>query len=174
MTQLSQLVTIKDHFLGSLDSPATLLEYGDYQCLVCRLAFPIIKQLLKEMNGKICFVFRHFPLKTSHPLAFEGAKAAESAALQNRFWEMHNLLYAKQNELHPSIWPKLAEELHLDIEKFNTAFHSSLIEEKIQNEFMAGVRSGVNGTPCFYINGNRFDGDASYDNLKKVLSDQFL
>jgi protein-disulfide isomerase len=133
------------------------------------MTVPIIKQLRQELGERMCFVFRHFPLKTSHSHAFEAAKAAEASALQNKFWEMHNLIYAKQMELNPQIWQQLAEELNLDIERFKRDFQSPAIEEKIQNVFISGVRSGVNGTPCFYINGKRFDGDASYDSLKKAL-----
>jgi protein-disulfide isomerase len=170
MPQLTQAVNEKDHIQGSLNSPINLVEYGDYQCLVCKMALSIIKQLNKEFGNNMCFVFRHFPLRTSHPFAFEAAKAAEAAALQNKFWEMHELIYAKQFELNEQIWPQLAEELKLDVEKFKQDFHSSSIEEKVQNTFLAGVRSGVNGTPCFFINGTRFDGDASYDNLKQALA----
>lgn len=168
MPQLIQAVNEKDHFQGPLDAPSILVVYGDYQCLVCKMTLPIIKQLRKELNGKLCVVFRQFPLKTSHPHAFEAAKAAEAAGLQNKFWEMHDLLFARQSELNSEIWPKLAEELYLNIDQFNRDFHSPSIEEKLQNEFISGVRSGVNMTPCFYINQNRFDEDASYENLRNA------
>ena len=171
MPKLTQAINGKDHIQGSLHAAVSLVEYGDYQCLVCKMTLPIIKQLQKELGENMCFIFRHFPLKTSHPYAFDAAKAAEAAALQNQFWEMHTLLYANSNELNSNIWSKLAEELHLDVEKFNADFQSPAIEEKIGAIFMGGIRSGVNGTPCFYINGNRFDDDASYDNLKKNLLD---
>lgn len=171
MSQLTQPVNDKDHFQGFLNSPITWVEYGDYQCFVCKMALPIIKQLRKEFGDNLCFAFRHFPLKMSHPNAFEAAKAAEAAALQNKFWEMHELIYSKQYELNPQLWLQLAEELHLNIEKFQEDFQSPAIEEQVQSTFMAGVRSGVNGTPCFFINRNRFDGDASYDNLKKALAE---
>lgn len=170
MPQLTQTINEKDHFQGPLKSPINLVEYGDYQCPVCKMTLPIIKQLRKEFGDKMCFAFRHFPLKTSHPYAFEAAKAAEAAALQSKFWEMHELIYAKQSELNAEIWPQLTEELNLNVAKFNNDFQSPTIEEKVQNEFMAGVRSGVNGTPCFFINGSRFDSDASYDNLKQALA----
>lgn len=170
MPQLIQAVNENDHFQGKLNAPHNLVVYGDYQCLVCKMTLPIIKQLRKELSDKMCVVFRHFPLKTSHPNALEAAKAAEAAGLQNKFWEMHELLYAKQSELNPAIWPRLANDLHLDVEKFNLDFHSPGIEEKIQNEFISGVRSGVNETPCFYINGTRFDEDASYENLKNACA----
>jgi len=170
MSQLSEAISEKDHIQGSIDSPVILVEYGDYQCSVCKMTLPIIKQLQKEIGEKMCFTFRHFPLKALHPHAFEAAKAAEAAALQNKFWEMHQLLFAHQYDLSHQIYSKLATELNLDSEKFNNDFSSSAIEEKVQNQFMAGVRSGVNGIPCFYINGKRFDGDASYNRIKEILT----
>lgn len=169
MSYLILPVSEKDHLQGSLHSSVILVEYGDYQCFTCKMSAPIIKQLAKELKGNMCFAFRNFPLKNAHPHALEAAKAAEAAALQNKFWEMHQLLYAKQPQLDSQIWPQLAQELQLNIEKFNTDFHSSDIEQKIQDEFMSGVRSGVNGTPCFYINGKRYDEDPSYDTLLSVL-----
>ena len=170
MPRLIVPVNDQDHFLGSLSAPVILVEYGDYQCFACKMTVPIVKQLRHELGEKLCFVFRNFPLRTSRPYAWEAAKTAEAAALQNQFWEMHELLYAKQFQLNPQIWPELAEELKLDVEKFKKDFVSPDIEEKIQQQFSAGLRSGVNGTPCFYINGERYDGDPSYDTLKHALS----
>lgn len=169
MSHLIVPINEKDHILGSLNAPIILVEYGDYQCLACKMTVPIIKQLRRELGEKFCFVFRHFPLKTSRPYALEASKTAEAAALQNKFWEMHELLYSKQFQLNPQIWTQLAEELKLDIEQFKADFLSAMIDEKIQNEFSAGVRSGVNGTPCFYINGERYDGDPSFETLKQAL-----
>jgi protein-disulfide isomerase len=169
MSTPCESVTPNDQFQGSLNSHVILIEWGDYQCSVCKMTLPIIKQLQKEIGENLCYVFRHFPLKNPHPLAFDAAIAAEAAGLQNKFWQMHELLYARQLELNPKIWIKLAEELNLNIEKFKTDFESNDLKEKIQDEFMAGIHSGVNQIPCFYINGNRFDGDASFSNLKETL-----
>lgn len=169
MPHLIVPVNDKDHIQGSITSPVTLVEYGDYQCLVCKMTVPILKQLHQALKEKMRFVFRHFPLKQSHPYALMAAKSAEAASLQNKFWEMHDLLYSKQFQLNSEIWPQLAEELQLNIEKFKEDLESPSIEEKIQEEFMKGVRSGVNGTPCFYINDERYDGDSSYETLKQAL-----
>jgi protein-disulfide isomerase len=133
------------------------------------MSAPILKLLQKELGEKLRFVFRHFPLKETHPLALVAAQAAEAASLQNKFWEMHDLLYAKQFQLNPDIGMQLAEELKLDREKFRTDLQSSSITQKIEEDFKAGVRSGVNGTPCFYINDERFDGDTSYESFKQAL-----
>ena len=169
MPNLITPINTEDHILGSLNFPINLVEYGDYQCSICKMTLPIIKQLNKELNGKLCFAFRHFPLKNSHPYALEAAKAAEAASFQNKFWEMHELLYSKQIQLNSNIWLELAKELQLNLEKFKVDFQSVVIENKIQDEFSKGLRSGVNGTPCFYINGERCDGDVSYEALKNKL-----
>lgn len=169
MPHLTVPVNEKDHTQGLSTAPVTLVEYGDYQCFSCQMTVPIIKQLQKEFGEKLRFVFRHFPFKKSHPYALIAAQTAEAAGMQDKFWEMHELLYAKQSQFNPDIWPQLAAQLQLNPERFKTAFQSPDNIQKIDDDFSAGVRSGVNGTPCFYINGERYDGDASYDAFKKSL-----
>lgn len=169
MPRLIVHVSENDHIQGPSSAPITLVEYGDYQCYVCKVASPVVKQLQKELKGQLRFVFRHFPLKQSHPYAFMAAQAAEAAHRQNKFWEMHDLLYANQLQLSPNLWIQLAEQLQLDIEKFKKDFESSDIAQKIETEFSAGVRSGVNGIPCFFINGERYDGHPFYDSIKQAL-----
>lgn len=169
MANLVLPITEIDHIQGSLNAPVVLLEYGDYQCLNCKLAAPIISMLQKELGPKLCFCFRHFPLQQSHPLALMAAKTAEAASQQNKFWEMHNLLYANQSQLNEEIWLSLSETLQLNGEKFKMDFQSPETLKIIENDFNFGVRSGVNGTPCFYINGVRYDGDPSYETFKNAL-----
>jgi len=169
MPRLLIPVTEKDHRIGTFPALATLVEYGDYQCLTCRMAVPVMKQLLRELNGQLCVVFRHFPLKITHPYAKIAAEAAEAAAMQNKFWEMHELLYTKQFSMKPGLFHELAEELNLDLVQFDQDIASPAIAHKIEAEFDAAIRSGVNGTPCFYINEERYDGDPSYANLKLAL-----
>ncbi len=158
-----------DHMQGVLTAPITLVEYADYQCFPCKMTAPIIKQLQNELEGQMCFVFRHFPLKESHPYALMAAQTAEAAGRQNKFWEMHSLLYEKQMQMNPDLWPQLAEQAGLNMEKFKADFQDPNVLKKIQDDFTNGVRSGVNGTPCFYINGERYDGDPSYDSFKQSL-----
>lgn len=158
-----------DHRTGNLASPVSLVEYGDYQCLTCRMSVPVLKQLKKELGETLCFVFRHFPLKQSHPFAFNAAKAAEAAAMQGKFWEMHELLYHNQLLLNDELLLELAKQLNLNTEQFKADLNSPSLAQTIDAGFQAGVRSGVNGTPCFFINEERYDGDASYDNLKQAL-----
>jgi protein-disulfide isomerase len=169
MTRLIVPINEKDHCQGSVDAPVTLVEYGDYQCQTCRLAFSIVKQFINEMGGKLRFVFRHFPLKQTHPQAFEDAQAAEAAGRQNKFWEMHELLYGNPLRKDPKTVRELAEELGLNHELFEADMQSQSIVDKIQDDFMEGVRSGVNATPCFFINGERYDGDPSYHTFLEAL-----
>lgn len=169
MPHLIVPVNENDHIRGPSDAPVTLVEYGDYQCPICQLTVPIIEQLQKELEGQFRFVFRHFPLKYAHPLALIAAQAAEAAAQQNKFWQMHNLLYLNQLQLSEKMLNSLDTQLQLDGEKFKSALQSQPIYQHIEDDFMSGVRSGVNGTPCFFINGERYDGDRSYESLKEAL-----
>lgn len=162
-------VNEKDHFLGPLQAPTNLVEYGDYQCLTCKRAFSIMKQFQKELDPHLCFVFRHFPLKESHPQALLAATAAEAAGLQNQFWEMHDALYQLQAQLSPESILEIAQKLPLDLATFQKDWENPQLAEKIQGSFITGVRSGVNGTPCFFINGERYDGDLSLEPFKQTL-----
>ncbi|WP_068468744.1 DsbA family protein [Candidatus Protochlamydia phocaeensis] len=169
MPNLTVPVTENDHILGSIEAPLTLLEYGDYQCALCKLANPVLKQIKKEMGDQMRFVFRNFPLQTSHPDAFMAATAAEAAGMQQKFWEMHDYLYEHQKELSPENLIAFAEALKLNLEQFKEDLKSEFISKKLEEDFRGGVRSGVNGTPCFFINGERYDGGLSYDELLSTL-----
>jgi protein-disulfide isomerase len=164
-------VNENDHHQGLITAPITLVEYGDYQCSLCRLSFPVLKQFQRELGGELCLVFRHFPLKESHPQAYLAATAAEAASLQNQFWEMHEGLYAKSFVLNPDNLLTLAQQLHLNLEKFEADRQAEAVIKKIDEDFKTGARSGVNGTPCFFINGERYDGNLSYNAFKQALLD---
>jgi protein-disulfide isomerase len=151
----------RDHIQGPADAPATLVEYGDYECPYCGAAYPIIKQVQPRMGDRLRFVFRNFPIRTSHPHAEQAAEAAESAAAQGRFWEMHDVLYENQKNLRDQDLHAYAEQLGLDVELFDKELAEHAHADRVHEDFMSGVRSGVNGTPTFYINGVRFDD--SYD-----------
>jgi protein-disulfide isomerase len=170
MTRLLVPVTDKDHVQGSLTSPLTLVEYGDYQCPYCGMAYPVVKQVQKALGNQLCFVFRNFPLREAHPFAMLGAQAAEDASLQNKFWQMHDLLFENQASLGPDLIIELATDLKLDLKKFKNDMSSEKIIKRIEEDFMKGVRSGVNGTPCFFINGTRYEGEPSFEGLMKILS----
>ena len=170
MSNLRTPVDETDHQTGKSGATVTLVEYGDYQCSHCGTAYPIIKKLLKDYGSELLFVFRNFPLQQSHPAAMIAAQAAEAAALQDKFWEMHDLIYEHQDELDGDNLVYFAETLDLNIPKFTNDLNSQDVISKIENDFEGGVRSGVNGTPTFFINELRVDSyDESYESLAAAI-----
>jgi protein-disulfide isomerase len=168
MSHLTPAVSASDHHQGSLDSGLVLVEYGDFECPYCGEAYPQVKAVQKKLGAALCLVFRHFPLKSAHPHAERAAEFAEAAATVGRFWEMHNWLYEHQTSLDDQSLVKASRHLGLD---------QALIEATLEGQYAApvgqsfrgGVRSGVNGTPCFFINGTRHDGPWDADALLEAL-----
>ena len=169
---LTQPVSARDHAEGPADTPLTLVEYGDYQCPYCGAAYPVVKRLQKTLGMKLQFVFRNFPLTQAHPYALMAAEAAEAAALQGKFWEMHDLLFEQQTLLKPEIIPSWAERIGLDLEKFGNDIRQGVVEKRIKEDRQSGIRSGVNGTPTFFINGMRYDGSPDYGSLLAALESE--
>jgi len=158
-----------DHAIGPADAPATLVQYGDYQCPSCGRAYPIVKALQARFGQRLRFVFRNMPLTNAHPQAELAAEAAEAAALQGKFWHMHDLLYEHQAELGPEFVEKAAARLHLDLDAFNNAIESGQVRGRVQDDFMDGVHSGVKGTPTFFLNGTRFDDSWDEETLSAAI-----
>jgi protein-disulfide isomerase len=152
----------RDHIQGPADAPLTLLE--------CGAAYPIVKQVQSQMGNRLRFVFRNFPITTSHPHAEHAAEAAEAAASQGKFWEMHDLLYENQKRLEDADLHRYAEQLGLDVQRFAEDLANGAHIGRVREDFMSGVRSGVNGTPTFYVNGLRHDGDYQLESLVAVLT----
>ncbi len=165
-------VSKEDHMQGNPDAPIELLEYGDYQCPYCGRAYPIIKKLQIELGSKLKFVFRNFPLTTAHPQAMMAAMAGEAAALQGKFWPMHDLLFENQQQLDPKYLSLYAERIGLDVEQFETDFQKDAVSAKIDADFNSGNDSGVNGTPTFYVNGKKYTGDWGQDEFTAYLKHQ--
>jgi protein-disulfide isomerase len=161
----------RDHFQGPADAPVTLVEYGDYECPYCGAAYPIVKDVQAQMGERLRFVFRNFPITTSHPHAERAAEAAEAAAPQGRFWEMHDHLYEHQRHLEDTDLHRYAQELGLDVAKFDSELAENAYADRVREDFMSGVRSGVNGTPTFYINGHRHDDSYDLETLLAALED---
>jgi len=155
----------RDHIQGSADAPVTLVEYGDYECPYCGAAYPIVKEVQARMGDRLRFVFRNFPITTSHPHAEQAAEAAEAAAAQGSFWDMHDALYENQKRLGDEDLRAYAEELGLDVERFAGELGEHVHEARVHEDFLSGVRSGVNGTPTFYINGVRHDDSYELETL---------
>jgi protein-disulfide isomerase len=155
----------RDHIQGRAEAAVTLVEYGDYECPYCGAAYPILKDLQARAGELLRFVFRNFPITTSHPHAERAAEAAEAAGVQGRFWEMHDTLYENQSRLEDEHLHGYAEQLGLDVGVFARELAEGVHLPRIHEDFMSGVRSGVNGTPTFYVNGARHDGPYDLETL---------
>ena len=166
---LTQPVSARDHVAGSADAPLTLVEYGDYQCPYCGAAYPVVKRLQRVLGNKMRFVFRNLPLTQAHPYALIAAEAAEAAALQGKFWEMHDLIYEQQALLKPDIIPLWAEKIGLNLERLSDDIAQGIPEKRIREDRRSGIRSGVNGTPTFFVNGARYDGRPDYNSMLEAL-----
>jgi len=159
----------RDHIQGPADAAVTLVEYGDFECQYCGGAYPIIKEVEARMGDRLRFVFRNFPISTSHPHAEQAAEAAEAAAGQGRFWQMHDLLFENQRRLRDQDLRAYAEQAGLDLQQFDTELAEHVHAARVREDFMSGVRSGVNGTPTFFINGVRHDGSYEVEALLAAL-----
>jgi protein-disulfide isomerase len=159
----------KDHAQGPADAPVTLVEYGDYECPYCGNAYPVVKRLQRELGPKLRFVFRNFPLNTIHAHAGVAAQAAEAAAAQGKFWEMHDLLYEHQHDLADADLVNYALKLGLEVYRFESDLSGEVYARRVSEDFRGGVRSGVNGTPTFFINSARYDGPHEYESMKGAL-----
>jgi len=162
MTLLTPPVGPRDHVLGIADARVTLVEYGDFECPFCGRAYPELKRVLRQLGAKVRFVFRHFPLAEEHPNAQHAAEVAEAAGAQGKFWEMHDLLYQRQAALADEDLVAYARELGLDAERVRRELAAHLHTARVRDDFASGTKSGVTGTPRFFINGRRHEepGDA--------------
>ena len=161
----------RDHIEGPSNAPLTLVEYGDYQCPYCGAAYPEVKQVQKQLGPKLRFVFRNFPITSSHEFAQHAAGIAEAAAAQGNFWEMHDFLYEHQNLLGDdnSIFA-YAQKLGLDMQRLTREVGNDAYSSRIREDFTGGIRSGVNGTPTFYIGGIRYNGSPIAKDLLETLT----
>lgn len=151
----------RDHVRGAADAAVTLVEYGDFECPYCARAEPMIRAVLAGEDAGLRFVFRHLPLNDVHPRAQLAAEASEAAADQGAFWEMHDLLFGRQDALSPRDLAGYAEELGLDVERFSEDLRRRRHAGRIREDVAGADRSGVSGTPTFFVNGLRHHG--AYD-----------
>ncbi|MBC7841407.1 MAG: DsbA family protein [Gemmatimonadaceae bacterium] len=171
MSQLRPEVSADDHSVGPVDAPITLVEFGDYECPHCGRAYPVVKQLQATLGDSLRFVFRNFPLSEIHPHASAAAQAAEAAGESGSdpFWAMHDLLYEHQRHLDTHSLLRYAETAGADPVAVQHALDAGSYVERVNTDFMSGVRSGVNGTPTFFINGVRYNGD--WSDVETFLAD---
>ncbi|MEB3211007.1 MAG: DsbA family protein [Leptolyngbyaceae bacterium] len=162
-------VSSRDHIRGSTAAPVTLVQYGNYQCLQCGAAYRILKRIAAQFDEQLCFVFRHFPIVRFYPNAHHAAEAAEAAASQGRFWEMHDCLFTHQYALGNGYLVDYAALLNLNIPQFLREITSDMHVSRVRDDIRGGLRSGVQRTPAFFINGIRYQGKLSEESLRQAL-----
>jgi protein-disulfide isomerase len=163
--ELAVPVNAIDHRLGPDHAPVTLVEYGDFECPNCKQAAPVVKWLLDRFPNQVRFAFRHFPLEGVHPHALHAAQAAEAAGAQGKFWEMHDLLFEKQTHLDMHHLRSYAEQLQLDTVRFAAEMDDEIYLQRVREHIDGANRSGVRGTPTFFINGVLHDVSFAYHKL---------
>ena len=169
VARLSAPVSARDHAQGPPDAAVTLVEYGDYECPHCGRAYPIVQEIQRRLGSQLKFVFRNFPLKEIHPHAEHAAEAAEAAGTQGKFWEMHDTIFEHQRALDDRHLLEYAASLALDEARVQRELASHVHAPRVREDFLSGIRSGVNGTPTFFINGIRHDASWDVDTLEEVL-----
>jgi protein-disulfide isomerase len=169
MALLKIPIASDDHIQGGEHAPVTLVEYGDYECPHCGHAYPIVKRVQKHFGKQLRFVFRNFPLREIHPNAENAAEAAEFAAAHERFWEMHDAIFENQADLGLPLLLELAKKLRLSVPDLSNALTARQYASRVRDDFLGGVRSGVNGTPTFFINGERHEGPFEFEDLVAAI-----
>lgn len=167
--QLVLPVGSRDHFRGSAQAPVTLVEYGDYQCPYCGAAYPIVKALESQFGPKLRVVFRNFPLRALHAHAEAAAEAAEAAAAQGRFWQMHDVLFENQTDLSERALASYSRLVVDDPERWLHDVQRRAFLARVEEDFSSGVQSGVSGTPTFYLNGRRHEGSYRLEALARAV-----
>jgi protein-disulfide isomerase len=158
-----------DHRRGPLDAAAQVVEYGDYQCPFCAEALPGVKEMLSLFGDRLLFAFRHFPLVSQHPNAWPAALATEAAGRQERFWEMHDHLLSHRHSLSDEELLSHARALGLDMTRFQRDFRDPEVANKIRQDAISGLHSGVTGTPTFFVDGRRLEGGYQSQELRAAM-----
>ncbi len=169
-TQLTPPVNeTRDHVHGPANAPVTLVEYGDFECPSCGIAYPTVAKLMERMGDQLRFVYRNYPLMESHPHAEHAAEVAEAAAAQGKFWEMYNTLYQHQKELDDDHLMEYATAIGLDTQRLDREMKNETYTKRVEEDLDSGDQSGVEGTPTFYINGVYYDGAYNVDAFQEAL-----
>ena len=168
-TDLAVPVSDQDHIQGAPGAAAVLVEYGDYECPYCLNAWPVMQEVRKHLGDRVAVVFRHFPQSSVHPHASVAAQAAEAAAAQGKFWEMHDLLFKNQQQLGEIDFTHLALQLGLEVYRFETDMERKTTLRRIRDDYSSALRSGVQGTPTFFINGCRYRGKLDVESLASAI-----
>lgn len=145
-----------DHVIGPTDAAVTVVNYGDYQCFDCQQRHRAVQKMIDELLGTVRFAYRHFPLVNVHPRALRAAEAAEAAAAQGKFWEMHHSLYLRPDKLEDRHLRHYAHAIGLDVKRFNEEMANQTYADKVLNEFYVSINNGITGTPTTFINGELY------------------
>ena len=176
----STLTTLSsdEYIRGATSSPVTLIEYFDFECEACGAYYPLVKQLENDLGDRVTFVARYYPLP-NHKNGLQAALAAEAAGRQGKFWEMHDLLFTRQKEWGekqvetPEVFAQYAQEIGLDVERFKTDVTSAEVRARVQRDLDSGRALGVQGTPSFFLNGEKIQNPQSYEAFKTLLENKF-
>ena len=158
-----------DHVRGNREAEVVLVEYADFQCPYCARAHKALASLQQEHGERVTLVFRHLPLTDLHPLAQPAAEAAEAAGAQDRFWEMHDALFENQGTLDEESLPALAAGLQLDAERFRSELEGGQHRARVEGDVREAHAAGASGTPTFFINGERYQGDSDHASLAAAV-----
>lgn len=168
-TKINFTIKDSDHLRGNKKAPITIVEYSDFQCPYCAKFHETLNKVMKNYDGKVKWVYRHFPLTKLHPHAVAAAQASECASEQGKFWEYADELYANQASINKDYLKKAAEDIGLNTNKFNTCIDSGKYKDKVQADLKAGENYGVSGTPGSFLNGEELGGAAPYEKLKAKI-----
>lgn len=171
VVELDPAVGDRDHIVGSPSAPVTLVEYGDFECLHCGRAYPVVREIRASLGDRLRFVFRNFPLATVHAHAQHAAEAAEAAGAQKRFWQMHDALFEHQTQLSDRHLRLYASQSGLDMDRFNREMAGRAWAPAVREHFLGGVLSGVTGAPTFFVNGVRHLGSIDVLSLRMAIED---
>ena len=166
---LAAAADASDHVRGQANALVTLVQYADFECLNCVRAFPLLVRYLDEFRGTLRLVFRHFPLGWEHPASALAARAAEAAARQDKFWEMHDELFRNPGMLHREALHAHAVSIGLDLGRFATDLEDPSIVERIQRDVSSGRESSVSATPTFFVDGARYANSRNVEGLRDAI-----
>ncbi len=174
MSPLRSAVSDQDHVRGDPSAPVVLVEYGDFECPHCAKAYGVVKALERHFRDRLCVVYRHFPLTQAHPHAEHAAEAAEGAGSQGRFWPMHDTTYEHHDALDDADLVAYAEAVGVSADVITDAWLTRQYAARIRQDFLGGIRSGVNGTPSFFINGAKYEGDYDLPSMSEAIEGELV
>ena len=170
IVRLKNSITARDHAEGSRTAPVTLLEYGDFECIHCGRVYPVIKELRRLLSNDLNFVFRHFPTVHTHPHAIRAAEATEAAAVQGKFWEMHDELFTHQQALEDHDLSLYAKRIGLDVVRFERDLTEHTFLKQVEADYqLALFDEHITGTPTLYVNGLRYTGPTDVEGLLQAI-----